>query len=98
MAKTGNRNTCAAARRPPSKGVSSVTCQRQTLRRYFCAVQGTHPGLHHRDRDQELLLRTSTRLPKIPILKAQLQGRLRLSGAERVTLGEIGHRLARCWR
>jgi len=29
------------------------------------------------------------------ILKAQLQGRLRLSNAERATLGEIGHRLGR---
>jgi putative transposase len=29
------------------------------------------------------------------ILNAQLQGRLRLSNAERATLGEIGHRLGR---
>jgi len=29
------------------------------------------------------------------ILKAQLQGRLRLSNTERATLGEIGHRLGR---
>jgi putative transposase len=29
------------------------------------------------------------------ILKTQLQGRLRLSNAERATLGEIGHRLGR---
>ena len=37
--------------------------------------------------DQELLLRR--------ILRAQLKGRLRLSDAERATLGEIGHRLGR---
>ena len=29
------------------------------------------------------------------ILKAQLKGRLKLSDAERATLGEIGHRLGR---
>jgi hypothetical protein len=38
---------------------------------------------------------TNTWLPKIGILKAQLQGRLRLSDTGRVTLGEIGHRLGR---
>jgi hypothetical protein len=44
--------------------------------------------------DQELLLRNEYLAAENRILKAQLQGRLRLSDAERVTLGEIGHRLA----
>ena len=33
--------------------------------------------------------------PKIEFLKARLRGRLKLSGAERATLSEIGHRLGR---
>jgi putative transposase len=45
--------------------------------------------------DQELLLRNEYLAAENRILKAQLQGRLRLSDAERVTLGEIGHRLGR---
>jgi putative transposase len=45
--------------------------------------------------DQELLLRNGYLAAENRILRAQLQGRLRLSGAERVTLGEIGHRLGR---
>jgi len=43
--------------------------------------------------DQELLLRNEYLAAENRILKAQLQGRLRLSDAERMTLGEIGHRL-----
>jgi putative transposase len=35
------------------------------------------------------------RMAENRILKAQINGRLRLSGAERATLGEIGHRLGR---
>jgi len=45
--------------------------------------------------DKELLLRNEYLAAENRILKAQLQGRLRLSDAERATLGEIGHRLGR---
>jgi putative transposase len=45
--------------------------------------------------DQELLLRNEYLVAENRILKAQLQGRLRLSDAERARLGEIGHRLGR---
>jgi putative transposase len=45
--------------------------------------------------DQELLLRTEYLAAENRILSAQLKGRLRLSDAERATLGEIGHRLGR---
>ena len=45
--------------------------------------------------DQELLARNEYLAAEIRILKAQLQGRLKLSDAERAMLGEIGHRLGR---
>jgi hypothetical protein len=45
--------------------------------------------------DQELLLRNEYLATENRILKAQLKGRLRLSDAERATLGEIAHRLGR---
>jgi putative transposase len=45
--------------------------------------------------DQELLLRNEYLVAENPILKAQLQGRLRLSDAERARLGQIGYRLGR---
>ncbi len=45
--------------------------------------------------DQELLARIEYLAAENRILKAQLQGRLKLSDAERATLGEIGHRLGR---
>src|SRR5450631_4804046 len=45
--------------------------------------------------DQELLLRNEYLIAENRILKAQLNGRLRLSDAERATLGEIGRRLGR---
>jgi putative transposase len=45
--------------------------------------------------DQELLLWNECLLAENRVLKAQLPGRLRLSDAERATLGEIGHRLGR---
>jgi hypothetical protein len=45
--------------------------------------------------DQELLLRDEDLAAENRILKAQLRRRLRLSDAEGVTLGEIGHRLGR---
>ncbi len=45
--------------------------------------------------DQELLARNEYLAAENRILKAQLEGRLRLSDAERATLGEIGHRLGR---
>jgi putative transposase len=45
--------------------------------------------------DQELLLRNEYLVAENRILKAQLQGRLRLSDAERARLGEIGYRLGR---
>jgi putative transposase len=45
--------------------------------------------------DQELLGRNEYLAAENRILKAQLQGRLKLSHAERALLGEIGHRLGR---
>ena len=45
--------------------------------------------------DQELLARNEYFTAENRILKAQLNGRLKLSDAERSTLGEIGHRLGR---
>ena len=45
--------------------------------------------------DQELLARIEYLAAENRILKAQLKGRLKLSGAERATLAEIGHRLGR---
>jgi putative transposase len=45
--------------------------------------------------DQELLARLEYLGAENRILKAQLKGRLKLSDAERATLGEIGHRLGR---
>ena len=43
--------------------------------------------------DQELLARNEYLAAENRILKAQLTGRLKLSDAERATLGEIGHRV-----
>src|SRR5215510_9638275 len=45
--------------------------------------------------NQELLARNEYLAAENLILKAQLKGRLKLSDAERATLGEIGHRLGR---
>jgi putative transposase len=45
--------------------------------------------------DQELLARNEYLAAENRILRAQLKGRLKLSDAERATLGEIGHRLGR---
>jgi putative transposase len=45
--------------------------------------------------DQDLLARLEYLGTENRILKAQLKGRLKLSDAERATLGEIGHRLGR---
>jgi hypothetical protein len=45
--------------------------------------------------DQELLLRNEYLIAENRILKAQLQGRPRLSNEERAKLSEIGHRLGR---
>ncbi len=45
--------------------------------------------------DQELLARNEYLIAENRILKAHLNGRLKLSDAERSTLGEIGHRLGR---
>ena len=45
--------------------------------------------------DQELLARIEYLAAENRILKAQLKGRLKLSDAERATLGEISHRLGR---
>jgi len=45
--------------------------------------------------DQELLARNEYLAAENRIFKAQLKGRLKLSDAERATLGEIGHRLGR---
>jgi len=45
--------------------------------------------------DQELLARNEYLTAENRILKAQLNGRLKLSDAERSMLGEIGHRLGR---
>jgi len=45
--------------------------------------------------DQELLARNEYLAAENRILKARLKGRLKLSDAERATMGEIGHRLGR---
>src|SRR5450631_3362731 len=45
--------------------------------------------------DQELLLRNEYLAAENRILRGQLNGRLKLSDAERAKLGEIGHRLGR---
>src|SRR3979409_2709260 len=45
--------------------------------------------------DQQLLARNEYLATENRIMKAQLKGRLKLSDAERGTLGEIGHRLGR---
>ena len=45
--------------------------------------------------DQELLARNEYLAVENRILRAQLKGGLKLSDAERATLGEIGHRLGR---
>ena len=45
--------------------------------------------------DQELLARNEYLAAENRILKAQLKGRLKLSDAERASLGAIGHRLGR---
>lgn len=45
--------------------------------------------------DQELLARNEYLVTENRIPKAKLHGRLKLTDAERVTLGEIGHRLGR---
>ena len=45
--------------------------------------------------DQELLARNEYLAAENRILKARLKGRLKLSDAERATLGESGHRLGR---
>jgi putative transposase len=45
--------------------------------------------------DQELVARNEYLATENRILRAQLKGRLKLSDAERATLGEIGHRLGR---
>jgi putative transposase len=45
--------------------------------------------------NQELLLRNEYLAAENRILKVQLQGRLKLSDAKRMTLDEIGHRLGR---
>ena len=45
--------------------------------------------------DQERLLRNEYLAAENRIMRAQLEGRLRLSNAERATLGEMGHRLGR---
>jgi hypothetical protein len=45
--------------------------------------------------DRELLLRNEYLAAENRILKAQVRGRLCLSNSDRVTLGEIGHRLGR---
>jgi hypothetical protein len=54
---------------------------------------GTHPGVLVGTADQQLLLRNEYLAAENRILKAQLQGRLRLSDTERARLG-IGHRLS----
>jgi hypothetical protein len=45
--------------------------------------------------DQELLLRNEYLVAENRILRAQIQGRLWLSNAEKATLAEIAHRLGR---
>ena len=80
------------------------------VRYSFATINGAHRGLDGRGRlmdlarilayvtgtvDQELLARNEYLAAENRILKAQLKGRLKLSDAERATLGEIGHRVGR---
>jgi hypothetical protein len=80
------------------------------VRYSFAKINGAHRGLDGKGRfmdlarilayvtgtvDQVLLARNEYLAAENRILKAQLQGRLKLSDAERAALGEIGHRLGR---
>lgn len=56
---------------------------------------GAHAGLRDGAVDQELLARSEFPAAENRILKAQLNGRLKLSDAERKMFGEIGYRLGR---
>jgi putative transposase len=56
---------------------------------------GAHPGLRHRDGGPRVAGAKRISGCRNRILKAQLKGRLKLSDAERATLGEIGHRVGR---
>ena len=56
---------------------------------------GAHPGLRHEDGGLKAAGADEYLAAENRILKAQLKGRLKLSDAERATLGEIGHRLGR---
>jgi hypothetical protein len=59
---------------------------------------GAHSGLRHGTVDQELLARNEYLAAENRILKAQLEGRLKLSDAERATLGEGSTIAAVCSR
>jgi hypothetical protein len=80
------------------------------VRYSFATINGAHCGLDGRGRlldlarilayvtgtvDQELLARNEYLVTENRIQKAQLKGRLKLSDAERATLGEIAHRVGR---
>ena len=80
------------------------------VRYSFATINGAHRGLDGRGRlmdwarilayvtgtvDQELLARNEYLAAENRILKSQLNGRLKLSDAERAMLGKIGHRLGR---
>ena len=56
---------------------------------------GTHAGLRHWDGGPRTAGAKEYLTAENRILKARLNGRLKLSDAERSTLGEIGHRLGR---
>jgi putative transposase len=56
---------------------------------------GAHPDLRHREGGSRAAGPERISGHRNRILKGQLKGRLRLSDAERATLGEIGHRLGR---
>jgi hypothetical protein len=54
-----------------------------------------YPGRHHRDRGLGITFAQRVLGCRRSELERSVAGRLRLSDAERVTLGEIGHRLGR---
>jgi putative transposase len=98
-------------KRQEAWAVSAFGVASPPVARYsFATINGAHRGLDGRGRlmdlarilayvtgtvDQELLARNEYLAAENRILKAQLKGRLKLSDAERATLGEIGRRVGR---
>src|ERR1700740_1445833 len=98
-------------KRQEAWAVSAFGVASPPVARYsFATINGAHRGLDGRGRlmdlarilayvtgtvDQELLARNEYLAAENRILKSQLNGRLKLSDAERAMLGKVGHRLGR---